>query len=207
MLRRVPVQVRRQEERSTATRQALLDATVTCLADLGYAGTTSAAVAARAGLSRGAQLHHFGTRDKLVVAAVEHLAHKRLQLVRYRMSPLTGAGRSQEGASVHSRREQALQLLADALSGRLYAATLELWVAARSHEALRAELVPVEDRVNVELAQICRAYVTDDPMEIRLTLDVLLGRGVSGLLAPHPAERQREFLAAWGRRLQGHPLG
>lgn len=180
---------------------------MTCLAELGYAATTSAAVAERAGLSRGAQLHHFGTRDKLVVAAVEHLAHKRLQLVRYRMSRLThNAGRRGEPA-VHRRREQALELLADALSGPLYAATLELWVAARSHQDLRAELVPVEERVNAELAEICHAYVTDDPVETRLTLDLLLGRGVSGLLAPDPAARQKEFLAAWGRRLQGSPLG
>ncbi len=203
----VPTQVRRQEERSTATRQALLDATVACLADLGYAATTSAAVAERAGLSRGAQLHHFGTRDQLVVAAVEHLAHKRLQLVRHRMSRLSRSGGRHGEPSVQRRREQALELLAEAVSGPLYSATLELWVAARSHEALRAELVPVEDRVNAELAEICRAYVTDDPVEIRLTLDLLLGRGVSGLLAPHPAKRQKEFLAAWGRRLQGRPLG
>lgn len=203
----VPTQVRRQEERSTATRQALLDATVACLADLGYAATTSAAVAERAGLSRGAQLHHFGTRDQLVVAAVEHLAHKRLQLVRHRMSRLSRSGGTHGEPSVQRRREQALELLAEAVSGPLYSATLELWVAARSHEALRAELVPVEDRVNAELAEICRAYVTDDPVEIRLTLDLLLGRGVSGLLAPHPAKRQKEFLAAWGRRLQGRPLG
>lgn len=54
-----------------------LDTTVASLAglaELGFAGTTGPAVAERAGLSRGAQLHHFGTRDQMVVAAVEHLA-------------------------------------------------------------------------------------------------------------------------------------
>ena len=41
------VQARRQEERSAATRHVLLEATVACLVDLGYTGTTSAAVAGR----------------------------------------------------------------------------------------------------------------------------------------------------------------
>jgi AcrR family transcriptional regulator len=197
----VPVQVRTQEERSAATRLALLDATVACLAELGYAGTTSAAVAARAGLSRGAQLHHFGTRDQLVVSAVEHLAQERLRRAREQMVLLGPAG---AGAG---KRETALRLLAEALSGPLYAASLELWVAARAHQALRAELVPAEERVNAELAEICRTYVTEDPVEIRLTLDLLLGRGVSGLLSPHSGQRQAEALDAWARRLQGRPRG
>ncbi|WP_148575982.1 TetR/AcrR family transcriptional regulator [Nocardioides caldifontis] len=203
----MPVQVRRQEERSAATRRALLDATVTCLAELGYVGTTSAAVAERAGLSRGAQLHHFGTRDQLLVAAVEHLAQKRLRRVRDQMSRLGRSDGRQEKSSTTQNPETALRLLAEALSNPLYAASLELWVAARSHRALRTELVPAEDRVNAELAEICRTYVTDDSIEIRLTLDLLLGRGVSGLLAPHSSRHQAEALNAWARRLRGAPRG
>ncbi|MCK5891805.1 TetR/AcrR family transcriptional regulator [Aeromicrobium sp.] len=191
-----------QEERSASTRRALLDATVACLAEVGYAGTTSAAVADRAGFSRGAQLHHFGSRDQLVVAAVEHLAHLRLGAVREQLSQL-GA----KGDAMPAGPEAALGLLAEALSGPLYAASLELWVAARADPTLREELVPAEDRVNAELAEICRTYVTDDPVEIRLTLDLLLGRGVSGLLIPHQRAHEIEALSAWTRRLTGHPRG
>lgn len=180
---------------------------MSCLAELGYAGTTSAAVAARAGLSRGAQLHHFGTRDQLVVSAVEHLAQERLRRVREQMELLGAPDVGADGAEGAGKRETALRLLAEALSGPLYAASLELWVAARAHDALRAQLVPAEDRVNAELAKICRTYVTADPIEIRLTLDLLLGRGVSGLLTPHPRQRQTEVLTAWARRLQGGPRG
>jgi len=203
----VSVQARRQEERSAATRRVLLEATVTCLVELGYTGTTSAAVAEKAGLSRGAQLHHFGTRDQLVVAAVEYLAQKRLRRVREALADLSPA--TPQGAKVSRSRtepqEAALGLLAQALSGPLYAATLELWVAARAHPHLRAELIPAEERVNDELAQICRSYVTDDPIKIRLTLDLLLGRGVSGLLTSHPGHRQEQVLAAWAQLLRGGP--
>ena len=201
----VHIQARRQEERSAATRRLLLEATVACLVEVGYIGTTSAAVAEKAGLSRGAQLHHFGTRDQLVVAAVEHLAHKRLTLVHEALAALSSATTGGERRTPHplELQEAALGLLADALSGPLYAATLELWVAARSHPDLRAQLIPAEERVNDELAQICRSYVTDDPVSIRLTLDLLLGRGVSGLLAPHPDHRQEQVLAAWAQLLRG----
>lgn len=201
------VQARRQKERSAATRHVLLEATVACLVDLGHTGTTSAAVAEKAGLSRGAQLHHFGTRDQLVVAAVEHLAQKRLQRVREALvdlSPTTTQGAKRSRSRIEPQ-EAALGLLAEALSGPLYAATLELWVAARSHPDLRAQLIPAEERVNDELAQICRTYVTDDPIKIRLTLDLLLGRGVSGLLTSHPGDRQEQVLAAWAQLLRGRP--
>jgi AcrR family transcriptional regulator len=53
---------RSQAERSAATRDALLDATIVCLVEDGYANTTTSRVAERAGVSRGAHLHHFQTR-------------------------------------------------------------------------------------------------------------------------------------------------
>src|ERR1700744_4471142 len=68
---------RSQAERSAATRQALLDATVACLVEDGYASTTTSRVAERAGVSRGAHLHHFQTRHAPVAAAMEPPAERR----------------------------------------------------------------------------------------------------------------------------------
>lgn len=186
-----------REARAATTRLRLLDTTVACLAELGYSGTTGPAVAERAGLSRGAQLHHFGTRDQMLVAAVEHLAERRLQHVR---SELGTRASLDGGARMNQRRPSAtaaLELLAEALSGPLYGATLELWAAARTRKDLRAHLVPAEDRVHAELRAICRAWITTDPVLVQLTLDLLLGRGVSGMLAPHSGRRQREVLERW----------
>src|SRR5258707_2996159 len=67
-----------QEERSAETRRRLLDATVACLFDRGYAGTTTTEIASHAGVSRGAQLHHFPRKDELVVSALEHVFELRL---------------------------------------------------------------------------------------------------------------------------------
>jgi AcrR family transcriptional regulator len=58
-------------------RARLLEATVECLVERGFAGTSTTLVSERAGVSRGAQLHHFPTKNALVVAAVEHLTDKR----------------------------------------------------------------------------------------------------------------------------------
>jgi AcrR family transcriptional regulator len=184
---------RTQPERSAAMRLVLLEATVACLEERGYQGTTTAAVAQRAGVSRGAQVHHFGSQHGLLAAAVQHLAQQRLLAAEQAASQLV------EDAS---RPRRALDLLAGALSGPLYAATLELWVAARTDADLRTVLLPVEKKVTSELRRLCRAFVTDDPVLAQLTLDLLLGRGVGGLLLPFRPGRQREALDRWARMLQ-----
>src|SRR5215217_2425071 len=71
-------ETRRVQDRSVATRAALLDAAIESLVDRGYAATTTIETARRAGVSRGAQLHHFPTRAQLLTAAVEHLLERRL---------------------------------------------------------------------------------------------------------------------------------
>ncbi|ADG78867.1 Transcriptional regulator, TetR family OS=Tsukamurella paurometabola (strain ATCC 8368 / DSM/ CCUG 35730 / CIP 100753 / JCM 10117 / KCTC 9821 / NBRC 16120/ NCIMB 702349 / NCTC 13040) OX=521096 GN=Tpau_2258 PE=4 SV=1 [Tsukamurella paurometabola] len=65
---------RTQEQRRETTRTALLDATIESLAEVGYTGTTTRAVAARAGLTHGAQQHHYGTKLALVDAALKRFA-------------------------------------------------------------------------------------------------------------------------------------
>ena len=66
------------QARSIATRTALLDAALETLAEKGYAATTTIETARRAGLSRGAQLHHFPTKAQLLTAAVDHLLVRRM---------------------------------------------------------------------------------------------------------------------------------
>ncbi|MFY7836890.1 MAG: TetR/AcrR family transcriptional regulator [Novosphingobium sp.] len=61
---------RTQEERTAETRAALLNATVSAIHELGYAAVTTAIISERAGVSRGAFLHHFHTRAELMAAVV-----------------------------------------------------------------------------------------------------------------------------------------
>ena len=64
---------RTQQARSSAARERLLNATLEVLIDRGYNGLTTKEVAARAGFSNGALMHHFGTKADLVIAASAHI--------------------------------------------------------------------------------------------------------------------------------------
>jgi AcrR family transcriptional regulator len=64
---------RTQAERSGETRRRILDAAVALLGERGYAGLRTSDVAIAAGVSKGAQTHHFPSKDELVVAVVEHV--------------------------------------------------------------------------------------------------------------------------------------
>ena len=73
-----PKMRRTQAERSQETRARILEAAVELMRKRGYAQFRIADVARAAGVSRGAQLHHFATKEKLVFATLEHVFHKAL---------------------------------------------------------------------------------------------------------------------------------
>src|SRR5438105_14788273 len=58
-------------------RAKILEATLQCLVDLGYAQTTTEKIAKQAGVSRGAMTHHFKSREAVFVAAAEYIVDKR----------------------------------------------------------------------------------------------------------------------------------
>ncbi len=63
---------RTNPERSAQTRNQILDATVACLHLHGYGAVTNHRLAEMADVSRGAVLHHFPTRQDLLVAVIAH---------------------------------------------------------------------------------------------------------------------------------------
>src|SRR5512139_2747798 len=89
---------RTQEERRAETRARLLDATTACLADLGWAGLSTTEVARRAGVSRGAQQHHYPTKMVLVAAALEHLVDQLRSDYEQSFAALPDERRNVEGA-------------------------------------------------------------------------------------------------------------
>ena len=128
-----------QDERSAETRRRLLDATVACLFERGYAGTTTTEIATRAGVSRGAQLHHFPKKDELVVSALEYVFELRLNEMSAAIAePPPG------------NRENRIAMLIDAMwpmfKGPTFYAWLELVVASRTDPALNAAVGAAGDR-------------------------------------------------------------
>ena len=176
---------RTQAERSAATREALLDAAIDCLIDEGYASTTTSRVATRAGVSRGAHLHHFQTRTALVAAAVEQLARRWLAELREASSALpSGPERTLAG----------LDLLWAHYASPLYQAALDLWTDARNDPDLRERLIEVErllDRETLELAD--RLFPPRADARELVQLSVATVRGLAMLDTLHPdGARNRE---------------
>jgi AcrR family transcriptional regulator len=71
-----------QSLKSAQTRARLIDAAIRCIVKYGYSNTTTPQVAAEAGLSRGAMLHHFENGSALIRAAIVELHEKRLRAFR-----------------------------------------------------------------------------------------------------------------------------
>lgn len=67
---------RTQEQRRTETRRKLLGAAIALICEQGYGGLTTAEVATRSGLTRGAVQHHFGNADDICLALVDDFAER-----------------------------------------------------------------------------------------------------------------------------------
>jgi AcrR family transcriptional regulator len=167
----------------------LLDAAVECLVELGFAKTSTQEIARRAGVSRGAQLHHFPTKETLVTAAVEHLVDRRLS----------------EILEAEPDPERGPEILADAFSGPLFYAALELWVAARTDPALHEAMVPLERRV-AEAIQSGAQIVMGSRMStesIELSVELARGLAVSALFrTPEADAKLRDrLLPVWSEKV------
>jgi AcrR family transcriptional regulator len=127
-----------QEEKSSETRKRLLDAAVLCLAELGYAKSTTARIAEYAGVSRGCQTYHFGTRAELLTGAVEHVLQLFLSEFREKVSRIP---------SEADRWKLTIDLLWKFLCGPVYRAWQELLIAARADDELRDSVRGVNDRM------------------------------------------------------------
>lgn len=128
--------VARRKRDSEATRQLVLTATFESLLEVGYHKTSTSAVCRRAGVSRGALLHHFPNHETLVVHAVEDVMRRRLEEFSEEFGALQG----------DTDPREMLQRLWSALRGETYFVWLELAVASRTDAALRREFVQTMQR-------------------------------------------------------------
>ncbi len=201
-----PKRRRTQEERSNATREALLDATIDCLVDYGYAGTTTTRVAERAGLSRGAPMHHYQRKAPLVVAALLHLASKRRRelVERARRELPSTAARSGDGTAKADPVAAAVDLLWSTFSGPLFTAALELWIAARTDDELREALLPVEREIGRGARRTAYALYQDAGIDdeeiarrigpaVELAGNAMRGMALQQLLDSSPARLDRQL--------------
>jgi AcrR family transcriptional regulator len=146
----VPRIRRTQQQRRAETRGKLLDATIESLLEVGYAATTMRRVADLAGVSQGAQTHHFPHRVDLVGAAIEQLAERRIEELLGLVGDLPTQARERVGAL--------LDLLWADFSGATFTVVVKLWVAAADDPELYARLVPFERRIARAMAQLAGKF-------------------------------------------------
>jgi AcrR family transcriptional regulator len=186
-----------QEERTRLMRQRLLEATVELLVERGWSGTSTTLVSKRAGVSRGAQLHHFPTKNDLVLAAVEHLSDVRGRELARASDRLPGGAR---------RSRAVLQMLAEHFTSPVFTAALELWVAARTDPHLLAALGPLEQRIGRDIHRRTVELLGVDESRpgtrelVQATLDLVRGLGLANTISDDTARRER-ILDQWARTL------
>ena len=143
-----------QQTKSEQTRGAILDAALACFYELGYASTTTDAIARKAGVSRGAMLHHFPTRFDLIKAAVRHLTDQRLALFAEEES------RINQGAE-HTRVEEGIDAFWQQLNSPTFVVFHELRVAARTDPELAEALAPALREFNKAWYEAARQLFPD----------------------------------------------
>lgn len=182
-----PAPLRRTNaERSAATQARLLDATIDCLVELGWAATSTTEVVRRAGVSRGAQVHHFPTKEDLVLAALDYLLERRLRAFEEAFADLPADQRSPANA---------MRLMWKHCFGETFEAWLELVIAARTDSAVHERFVELEERFFENALVTFRGMFPDAAADLhvarvslRLSFSVLDGLALNRLIDVEAAE-------------------
>ena len=187
---------RTQAQRSGATRAKILDATVRCLVERGYAETTTVEVLARADVPRGTLLHHFPTKVDLLVAAVRHVARRRLDGLAGELAALPAG---------HDRLDALIDVVWRHFNSPLFWAALEMWNAARTDAELRGALIPVEKEVFGMLHERSRDLLEQtapgDPRlatVVQFSFEVLTGLAMTGIVSGDLGRREL-LIRRWKR--------
>ena len=183
-----------QAERRSKMRERLIEATLDILLDSGYHRTTTTEIVKRAGVSRGALVHHFACKADLIAAA----ADKMLDDATLEIEDLAA-----RLAKMDITLKDFMDHLWEQFSGRLFYITIEYVTAARTDDELRVKLVPVVVRFHDALDSIWRRFFKKSrltraqvDMILNMTLCLLRGMGVQTVLRRDP-EYYDGMLAVW----------
>lgn len=153
-----------RSEQKEATREQILEAATTLLAKHGYAAFRVAAVAQEAGVSLGGQLHHFPTKDSLVIAVLERLSARVLKL-------------AERDASVDSKRGDPLLLIAESAT-RFYSAPefliyLDIFLSVRRHTLVGDKAVALLLSQRVATERLWLRHLTEHGIADKEALSVI----------------------------------
>ncbi len=186
---RRPTTRARQRE---ATRLAIIEATAACLVEEGYAALTTRRVAERADVAQSTVMHHFETREALLVEAVTQLA-LRLSARALESIDLAALGEP-------SHREAVLDEAWRDFTSPQALAAVQLWMAAWSEPELVAPLRELEERIAAIIATTVHALFPNLAGDGDERLAALLDLSVStirGLIMVLPIWGREQVDARW----------
>lgn len=168
-------------EQAAITRARLINAAIELLVESGYSKMSTTAVCARAGVSRGAQVHHFSTKIELTQAVIEELASRMGRTLRRETKAIEDEGGDRIG--------RVIDVLWARFSSPEAMAILELWVASRGDAEVAAVLRPVQSRLESSISdEIGRAFAGHGHPNLAAVMAVTV-RFLEGMLANRILER------------------
>ena len=179
----------KQTPKSRRTRASILAAAMRLFATTGYHRATNGLIAKAAGLTRGAMLYHFPTREALVEAAVAYIDAERVKLF--------DAAAKRPPAPGLDAAEHVIDAYWALLHETPFLAFAELEAAARHDQMLAALLTETQsayDHAQVGDRFLALAQAGDDPrFQASRDLGRFLLEGLSrgGLTYDHAARTQR----------------
>jgi AcrR family transcriptional regulator len=160
-------------EQRDATKAKLVQATIECLVEEGYAALTTRRIAGRAGVAQSTLMHHFGTREELIVEAVTQ------QALRFAAQALEQI--DIEGLRIPKRREAVLDQTWRYFTSPEALAVVNLWLASATDPELVPTLRGIETRLDQVVDETSRALFPDAvddqrfPAVIQLTYFLIRG--------------------------------
>jgi AcrR family transcriptional regulator len=187
--------LRTQKQRSSETRALLLDATIDTLIELGYMNCSTTEIAKRAGVSRGALVHHYGSKMGLITAATQHLFLGFADEVQELASQVQESGGNVE-SFLHGTLDKFFH-------GRFFFASLELISAARTNLELKDRLVPLIREFHHRLDSLWHCFFRATEVSparvdilLNMTLCLLRGMALQSVLRDDP-HYYEEILDTW----------
>ncbi|MBE7638391.1 TetR family transcriptional regulator [Sneathiella sp. P13V-1] len=171
-------------QRSALTREKVLKATLDQIYECGILAASTPEIVKRAGISRGAMLHHFPSKEQLIAAAVEKLLEDEVALI-------------EKEAEAYADHEKSIDDFVDFLwerfSGRLFMITMDFLSSARTDEKLREAVIPVSLNFHTSLNQIWIKFFphkqkSTDQIQLLLntTMCLMRGMGVQTVIKDDP---------------------
>lgn len=189
----------KNEVRSARTREKVLGAAIECIYELGLQNTSTIDITKRAGISRGAMLHHYPSKEDLLSAAYEALLEMEANKLKRAAEDYRNGGLTVD---------EFIDQLWARFSVESFSITMDYFAAARTDKSLRGKVQKARRNYDAALNDIWTNYFSDSSADQRellahLQLTVSLFRGMSmQRLVLDDQNAQDELIAIWKRHVR-----